>query len=230
MFDWEPLWLTLRLAAVTTACLLALGVPLAYTLAFGRWRGKIIAEVLVSMPLVLPPTVIGFYLLLLFSPANSLGRWLQAQGIHLAFSFPGLVLASIVYSLPFMVQPILSGFRSLPESLTEAAQTLGKSPWQILKNVQLPNIRPALLTGAVLTFAHTIGEFGVVLMIGGNIPGKTRVASIQVYDEVEAMNYDSAHQYAAILFVISFVILLAVYLTNRLQAQGRWMDIVNWKK
>ncbi len=170
----------------------------------------------VSLPLVLPPTVIGFYLLLAFSPSGAFGKWLEHYfDIRLAFSFGGLLIGSVIYSLPFMVHPLLSGLRSLPASLEEASYSLGKTKTQTLFKVLLPNIKPSLLTGIVLTFAHTIGEFGVVLMIGGNIPGRTNVASIAVYDEVEALNYHNANVYAAILVGISVIILFLLYLSNR---------------
>jgi len=167
------------------------------------------------MPLVLPPTVLGFYFLVVFSPNNTFGNWLNEWlGIKLVFSFGGLVIASILYSLPFMVHPIQSGLSSLPSSLKEAAYVMGKSKLTTLKRILLPNIKPSILTGIVLAFAHTIGEFGVVLMIGGNIPEKTKVASIAIYDEVEALNYDTANNYSLILFAITFIILLTVYLIN----------------
>lgn len=213
--NWEPLILTFKLALVTTALLLLVSVPLAYWLAFSRSRAKPLLETLVSMPLVLPPTVLGFYFLLAFSPGNAFGSWLEAWlGLRLVFSFPGLVLASLIYSLPFMVHPIQAGLSGLPPSLKEAAYVMGKSRWTTLIRVLLPNIRPSLLTGVVLAFAHTVGEFGVVLMIGGNIPGQTRVASIAIYDEVEALNYGAANFYSAVLFAITFCILLLVYLVN----------------
>ncbi|MCB0617887.1 MAG: molybdate ABC transporter permease subunit [Saprospiraceae bacterium] len=215
MLDWEPLILTFRLALVTTLLLLLLSIPLAYWLAYSKARIKPVVETLVSMPLVLPPTVLGFYLLVAFSPANSFGGWLDDWlGIQLVFSFEGLVVASIIYSLPFMVHPIQSGFANLPTSLVEAAYVLGKSPATTLFKVLLPNIKPSLLTGIVLAFAHTVGEFGVVLMIGGNMPGKTKVASIAIYDEVESLNYAAANSYSLILFAVTFVILLVVYLVN----------------
>jgi len=213
--NWDPLILTLQLALVTTLILLVLSVPLAYWLAYTRSRVKPVLESLVSMPLVLPPTVLGFYFLIAFSPGNAFGQWLNEWlGIKLVFSFPGLVLASVIYSLPFMVHPIQSGLASLPESLREAAWVLGKTRLQTLLYVLLPNIKASLLTGVVLAFAHTIGEFGVVLMIGGSIPGSTRVASIAIYDEVEALNYGAANFYSAVLFAITFCILMAVYLVN----------------
>ncbi|MFM1877443.1 MAG: hypothetical protein RLZZ241_309 [Bacteroidota bacterium] len=213
--SWEPLLLTLKLAVLTTIVLFVLSLPLAYWLAYSQARLKPVVEALVSMPLVLPPTVIGFYFLIAFSPGNAFGEWLNEWfGIQLVFSFSGLVVASLIYSLPFMVHPLQSGFAGLPESLREAASLMGKSPFQILTRVLLPNIKPALLTGLVLAFAHTIGEFGVVLMIGGSIPGQTRVASIAIYDQVEAMNYGAANLYSGILFAVSFVILLSVYVIN----------------
>lgn len=215
-YDWQPLWLTLRLAATTTLFLLLLGIPLAYRLAFSSSRLKPLWETLVSMPLVLPPSVLGFYLLLAFSPQHAFGQWLE-HWLHLklVFSFAGLVLGSVIFSLPFMVHPVQAGLQNLPASLLEASRTLGKPDRYTLWHILLPNIKPALLTGVVLSFAHTIGEFGVVLMIGGNIPGLTRVASIAIYDEVESLNYAAAHFYALVLFVLSFSILLAVYLGNR---------------
>ena len=214
--DWTPLLLTFELAAVTTAILLVLGVPLAYALAFGRFRGKPVVETLVSMPLVLPPSVLGFYLLLAFSPQNFFGRFLVEHfDLQLVFSFAGLVVGSTIFSLPFMVQPIQAGFQGLPASLTEAADTLGKPRRVTLWRVLLPNIKPALLAGTVLSFAHTVGEFGVVLMIGGNIPGVTRVASQAIYDEVESLNYAAAHVYAGVLFAVTFAILLTVYVINK---------------
>ncbi len=208
--------LTFRLAFVTTLILLLIGVPIAYGLATTRSRLKPLYETVVSMPLVLPPTVLGFYLLVAFSPESALGRLLeQLLGFRLLFTFEGLVFGSVLFSLPFMVQPIQAGLQSLPPSLTEAAQTLGKSRLTTLFRVLLPNIKPSLLTGTVLAFAHTVGEFGVVLMIGGNIPDRTRVASIAIYDEVEALNYAVANRYALTLFVVTFAILLLVHLLNR---------------
>jgi molybdate transport system permease protein len=219
--DWPPLLLTFRLAALTTLILFCIGVPLAYWLAHTRTRLKPVAETLVSMPLVLPPSVLGFYLLLAFSPQNAFGQWLQAWfQVKLVFSFAGIVIGSLIFSLPFMVQPIQAGFESLPASLQEASRTLGKSDLATFFRVLLPNIKPALLSGAVLTFAHTIGEFGVILMIGGNIPGATRVASIAIYDEVESLNYAAANFHALVLFAVSFAILLTVYVLNR-----KWLRV-----
>ncbi len=215
MTDYAPLILTLRLAATTTLLLFLLSLPLAYWLAYTERKWKPLVEALVSMPLVLPPTVLGFYLLVAFSPNNAFGAWLDEWlGLRLVFSFEGLVVASMLYSLPFMVHPIQSGFSNLSRSLKEAAYLLGKSRTETLFKVLLPNIKPSLITGLVLSFAHTIGEFGLVLMIGGNIPGKTKVASIAVYDEVESLNYAAANTYSAILFLLSFAILLLVYWIN----------------
>lgn len=212
---WDTMGLTFRLAAITTVCLIALGIPLAYYLAHTRSRFKPVLETIVSMPLVLPPTVIGFYMLLAFSPHGTVGAWIQdVFNVRLVFTFGGLVLGSILYSLPFMVQPVQSGFEHLPPNLAEASYTLGKSRLETLIRVLLPNMKAALLSGVVLSFAHTVGEFGVVLMIGGNIPGVTRVASIAIYDEVEALNYGLAGKYAATLAVFSFVILFLVYSIN----------------
>ncbi len=213
--NYAPIILSFQLAFVTTLCLLIIGIPLAYWLSESRSPIKPILETIVSLPLVLPPTVIGFYLLLVFSPNSGIGYFLKnTLGIDFIFSFSGLVIGSIIYSLPFMVHPIQAGLRNLPENISEAAYVLGKSRWTTLRRVLLPNIKPALFTGVVLSFAHTVGEFGVVLMIGGNIPGQTRVASIAIYDQVEALNYGAAHQYALILLIISFVVLLLVYVIN----------------
>lgn len=215
-YDWQPLLLTFELAAITTLILCLVGIPVAWWLATTRARIKPVLETLVSMPLVLPPSVLGFYLLLAFSPQHSIGRFLESTiGLRLAFSFEGLVVASVIFSFPFLVHPVQSGFQNLPASLTEAAYTLGKSRWQTLLRVLLPNIKPALLAGMVLSFAHTIGEFGVVLMIGGNLPDETRVASIAIYDEVESLNYATANFYALVLFAVCFAILLSVYLLNK---------------
>ena len=213
--DWEPLVLTFKLALITTVILLVVAIPIANWLAHSRSKLKPVVETLVSMPLVLPPTVLGFYMLVAFSPENAFGSWLsQHFGIKLIFSFGGLVVASVIYSLPFMVQPIQSGLSSLTATLREASYSMGKSKVTTLFKVLLPNIKPSLLTGVVLSFAHTVGEFGVVLMIGGNMPGKTKVASIAIYDEVEALNYGAANSYSLILFAITFAILFLVYMAN----------------
>jgi len=207
--NWTPIFLSLQLAFVTTILLLLIGIPIAYWLANTRSRLQWIVEALVSLPLVLPPTVLGFYLLLAFSPNSGMGSFFKdTLGLDLIFSFGGLVIGSVIYSLPFMVHPIQAGLKNLSPGLTEASYVLGKSKWTTLRRVILPNIKPSLLTGVILSFAHTIGEFGVVLMIGGNIPGQTRVASIAIYDKVEALDYAAAHEYAAVLLALCFGILL----------------------
>ena len=212
----QTMRLTFELAGITTLILLCIGIPLGYYLSQTKSKFKPVIETIVSMPLVLPPSVLGFYLLLFFSPKNSFGAWLDENfDLRLVFSFEGLIVASIIFSLPFMVHPIQSGFSALSKSLQEASYILGKSKLQTIWYVLLPNMKPSLLTGMVITFAHTVGEFGVVLMIGGNIAGETKVASIAIYDEVEALNYGLANQYALTLFLISFAILLFVYAVNK---------------
>lgn len=213
--DWQPLWLTFKLAIITSSILFVISLPLAYWLAFAKFKGKGFVEAIIGMPLVLPPSVLGFYLLLAFSPTYWFGAWIEnIFGLRLVFSFPGLVIGSVIYSLPFMVYPLRAGLQSLPASLREASFTLGKGPWETFCKILLPNCKPAILSAFVLTFAHTVGEFGVVLMIGGNIPGVTKVASIAIYNEVEALNYTGANEYALVLFAITFVILLLVYSVN----------------
>lgn len=212
--------LTFKLAAITTLILLAIGIPLASFLVFSTMRFKSVIETIVSMPLVLPPSVLGFYLLLAFSPASAIGIFLTEHGIRLAFSFEGLVIGSVLFSLPFMVHPIQSALTQVPRSIFEASYTLGKSKIETMLRVILPSIRHGLISGIVLAFAHTVGEFGVILMIGGNIPGETRVASIAIYDEVESLNYAIAHQYALTLFVVTFAILLLVYTLNKKSLGG----------
>ena len=216
--DWQPLFLTFKLASITSVILLVISLPLAYWLAFSKFKARGIIEAIIGMPLVLPPSVIGFYLLLAFSPSYWFGAWIERMiGLRLVFSFPGLVIASVIYSLPFMVYPLRAGLQSLPASLQEASFTLGKGRFETFYKILLPNCKPAILTAFVLTFAHTVGEFGVVLMIGGNIPGVTKVASVAIYNEVEALNYTAANQYALVLFTITFLILLLVYsINNRL--------------
>ncbi len=219
--DLNPIWLTLKLALITTILLLIIGLPLAWWLSKGRAFYKIFLEAIVTIPLVLPPSVLGFYLLIAFSPRNGLGKWLlQNFNLQFVFSFKGLVLASIIYSLPFMVGPIKSALQQLPKSLSEASYSLGKSKWQTFINVLLPNIKAPLFTALVLTFAHTLGEFGVVLMIGGNIPGVTRVASIAIYDSVEQMDYATANNYSLILFAITFLVVVAVFIFNKYQLKS----------
>src|ERR1700760_203146 len=214
--DLTPIWLTLKLASITTLVLLLIGLPLAYWLSKSRSIFKIIIEAIITMPLVLPPSVLGFYLLLAFSPQHGAGKWLHDTfNVQFVFSFPGLVLASVIYSLPFMIGPIKSALQQLPPSLAQASYTLGKTERQTFLKVLLPNIKTSLFTAIVLTFAHTLGEFGVVLMIGGNIPGVTRVASIAVYDSVENMDYAAANTYSLILFSITFVMVTGVFIFNR---------------
>jgi len=214
--DLWPILLTLKIACIVTIALLAIGIPLAYWLAFTERRFKPLIEIMVSMPLVLPPTVLGFYILLTFSPTSFLGRFLESWfNIRVVFTFLGLVIGSMIFSLPFMVNPIKAGFQSLPKSLSEASYTLGKSKTETLLRVLLPNVRPSILSAAVMTFAHTVGEFGVVLMVGGNIPGVTRLASIAIYGEVETLNYSAAHFYSFILLITSFSVLSILYLANK---------------
>ena len=210
--DWTALLLSLRLAAVTVALLLLLGTPLAWWLARTRWRLRFVVEAVVALPLVLPPTVLGFYLLVALGPRGPVGRLVEAVGgAAPAFSFAGLVLGSLVYSLPFVVQPLQAAFRAVGRRPLEAAATLGAGPWDRFFTVAVPLARPGFLTAAVLGFAHTLGEFGVVLMIGGGIPGRTKVASIAIYDHVEALRYADAHLLAGVLLGVSFVLLVAVY-------------------
>ncbi len=219
--DLAPIWLTLKLAGITTLVLLFIGLPLAWWLSKGRSVLKTIIEAIITMPLVLPPSVLGFYLLMAFSTQHGVGKWLlQTLNIQFVFSFQGLVLASVIYSMPFMIGPVRSALQQLPRSLAQASYTLGKSDWQTFRHVLLPNIKPSIFSAAVLTFAHTLGEFGVVLMIGGNIPGHTRVASIAVYDSVESMDYGSANTYSLILFIITFIMVMSVFLYNKSQTKS----------
>ena len=219
--DLSPIWLTLKLAAITSLLLLAIGLPMAWWLSKGKSIFKVILEAIITMPLVLPPSVLGFYLLLAFSPQHGLGKWLQQSfDIQFVFSFKGLVLASVIYSMPFMIGPIKSALQQLPVSLSQASYSLGKTKWQTFLRVLLPNIKPSLFTALVLTFAHTLGEFGVVLMIGGNIPNVTRVASIAVYDSVEQMDYSAANMYSLILFAITFVMIISVFIFNKYQLKS----------
>ncbi|MBF0134806.1 MAG: molybdate ABC transporter permease subunit [Magnetococcales bacterium] len=201
---------------LTVVILLLLGTPLAWWLSHGRCRCKVLVEALVAMPLVLPPTVLGFYLLVLFAPQGWLGKtWLGVTGETLAFSQAGLVLASVLYSLPFVVQPLQRAFENMGRQPLEAAWLLGASPWDAFRSVAIPMARRGYLTAAVLGFAHTLGEFGVVLMVGGNIPGRTQVLSIVIYEHVENMAYLQAHLLSALLLVTSFIFLLLIYVINR---------------
>lgn len=215
MIEWNPLLITLKLALTTTFLLFVVSIPFAYWLAYSENRAKFLLEALVALPLVLPPSVLGFYLLVTFSSTSPIGVFLENTfDLSLPFTFSGLVVGSMIYSLPFMIQPIQTGFQNLSPSLKEASYTLGKSRWQTLLRVLLPNIKASLLTGVVLSFAHTIGEFGVVLMIGGNLT-ETRVASIAIYDSVNKLDYSAAHTYSFILLLFSFSILICVYLFNK---------------
>ncbi|GAC14634.1 molybdate ABC transporter permease subunit [Aliiglaciecola lipolytica] len=214
--DLLALWLTIKLALISTVLLLLIGLPLSYWLAKSQWRFKFFFEALVALPLVLPPTVLGFYLLLLMSPDGVLGKISTALGAgNLAFSFTGLIIGSCVYSLPFVVQPLQTAFAGLSIRPLEVASTLGASKSERLFSVIIPIIRPGLISAAVLGFAHTLGEFGVVLMIGGNIPGQTQVVSIAIYEHVESLQYQQAHWLAATLLIFSFVLLLSVYASNK---------------
>ncbi len=213
---WGPVWLTLQLAGLTTVLLLLIAMPIAWWLANTGSRLKPAVEALTALPLVLPPTVLGFYLLILMSPESAIGgAWVRLTGEALTFSFSGLVVASLFYSLPFAVQPLQGAFQSVGRGVMEAAATLGASRWDAFRSVALPLSRRGVLTAAVLTFAHTMGEFGVVLMVGGNIPGRTRVISIEIYSAVETLDYRTAHLLSGGLLVFSFVVLTAVYLMNQ---------------
>ena len=214
--DITAFWVTVRLALVTTLILLLLGTPLAWWLARGRGALRTSVEALIALPLVLPPTVLGFYLLIALGPQGPVGRLMELMGGRsLAFTFTGLVIGSVIYSLPFVVQPLRNGFQSLGQHYLDVAATLGASPLDRFLSVAVPVARPAFVTAAVLGFAHTVGEFGVVLMIGGNIPGETQVLSIAIYDHVESLNYARAHLLAGVLLVGSFIMLLLVYGLNR---------------
>ena len=214
--DWTALWITLKLAGLSTLILLVLATPLSLWLAYSRTRAKLLVEALVALPLVLPPTVLGFYLLILLSPSGWVGGTLEAMGLPaLSFTFAGLVFGSVFYSLPFVVQPLQRSFESVGRRPWEVASTLGAGRADAFFTAILPQARTGYLTGAVLGFAHTLGEFGVVLMIGGNIPGRTQVVSMAIYDHVEALDYGHAHGLSALLLVLSFGLLLAVYALNR---------------
>lgn len=220
----QTLWITFKLALSTTLILILIGLPFAYWLAYSQFRLKPLVEALVSMPMVLPPSVIGYYMLVLYSPRNSFGKWLAATfDLRLAFTFEGILIASVIFSLPFMIQPLHNGLQSLPKSFREASYTLGKSKTTTFFKVLLPNIKPSIITALALTFAHSIGEFGIVLMVGGNMPGETRVASIAIYDEVQSLNFAAANQYAFILFAVSLVLLTTIYSVNKKQEEWKMM-------
>lgn len=214
--DFEPFFISFKLAAITTIVLFVISLPFAWYLSQTRSKIKPFLESVTALPIVLPPSVLGFYLLVVLSHNSPIGAFFEEVfNVKLVFSFTGLVIASAFYSLPFMVQPLQSGFESLNKNMLEASYIAGKSKVQTLLHVALPNIKPALLTAIIVTFAHTIGEFGVVLMVGGSIPGETKVASVAIYEMVEIMDYSMAHIYSAIMVTISFIVLLSVYIFNR---------------
>jgi molybdate transport system permease protein len=214
--DWQTFRLTLELAFTVSIILLVIGLPIAYWIAFSRWRWKFLIEAIVALPIVLPPTVLGFYVLVALGPRSPLGRWwILLTGHTLAFTFSGLVIGSILYSLPFAVQPFAASFSALDRKLISAAATLGASPLRTFLRVIAPLSLPGLVTGTALSFAHTMGEFGVVLMVGGNIPGITRTVSIDIYDRVQSSDYAGANQTALILLVVCFGVLALVYGLNR---------------
>jgi molybdate transport system permease protein len=223
--DWQAFWLTLRLAVLVSAILVVFGLPIAYWIAYSRWPWKYVVEAVVALPIVLPPTVLGFYVLVALGPRSPLGHtWQLLTGHSLAFTFEGLVIGSILYSLPFAVQPFAASFDSVDRRLLAASATLGSTRLQTFFRVILPLSFSGLVTGAVLSFAHTMGEFGVVLMVGGNIPGVTRTVSIDIYDKVQALDYSGANITALVLLAISFVVLSLVYGLNRRRTAG-WL----WK-
>ena len=214
--DLEPLLLSVKLGLVSTLVLIVLGTPLAYWLSTTRSHAKAVIEAVVALPIVLPPTVLGFYLLVLLSPGGVIGSsWVQVTGAALTFSFSGLVVASVIYSMPFVIQPLQNAFENINRGLVEVAQTLGARPLDVFFSVVVPLSARGFLTAVVMGFAHTLGEFGVVLMVGGNIPGETRVISIAIYDHVEALEYGQAHVLSAILLSFSFLCMFALYFINR---------------
>ena len=214
--DLQALWLTIRLATLVAASLLCLGLPMAYWITYSRWRWKFLIEAVVALPLVLPPTVLGFYLLVALGPRSPVGRWWQVLTGHtLVFTFQGLLLGSILYSLPFAVQPFAAAFSAVDGRLLAASAVLGASRWRTFLRIILPLSVTGVVTGAALSFAHTLGEFGLVLMVGGNIPGVTRTVSIDIYDKVQAVDYTAANQTALLLLAVSFGILSFVYGMNR---------------
>ncbi len=219
--DYIPFFTSLKLAVITTVILLAAGIPAALALVYLNFRGKMIAQILITLPMVLPPTVLGFYLLIIFSPKYGIGKTVaELTGVELLFSFNGLVAASCIHSLPYMIQPIKDGLSALHVSLIEASYTLGKSRISTLIHVILPNIKTSVFTGILMTFVHVTGEFGVVLMIGGSIPGETKVASIALYEKVEMMNYREANIYALILVVISIVMIALLQIPGKKSKAG----------
>jgi molybdate transport system permease protein len=218
--DFEPFILSFKLAGITTLILFFIALPIAWWLSQTKWRFKPFIEALTSLAIVLPPSVLGFYILVALSQNSPLGAFFEETfGIKLVFNFTGLVIASCFYSFPFMIQPLQSGFESLDKNMLEASYVAGKSKLQTLFQVALPNIKSALLTAIIITFAHTVGEFGVVLMVGGSIPGETKVASVAIYEMVEIMDYSLAHIYSAIMVALSFIVLLGVYIFNQSQSR-----------
>ena len=214
--DWQTLWLTLQLAFTVSVLLLLIGLPIAYWIAFSSWRWKFLVEAIVALPIVLPPTVLGFYVLVALGPRSPVGRWwISLTGHTLAFTFTGLVVGSIIYSLPFAVQPFATSFAAVDGKLIAASATLGASSLRTFLRVIAPLSASGLFAGAALSFAHTMGEFGVVLMVGGNIPGSTRTVSIDIYDRVQASDYVGANQTALVLLMLCFVLLTMVYSLNR---------------
>lgn len=214
--DWQAFWLTIRLAVLVAVVLVLIGVPIAYWITFSRWRWKFLAEAVVALPIVIPPTVLGFYVLVALGPRSPLGRWWESLTGHtLAFTFEGLVIGSILYSLPFAVQPFAASFASVDRQLLAASDILGKTRLTTFFRVIVPLSTSGLVTGIALSFAHTMGEFGVVLMVGGNISGVTRTVSIDIYDQVQMSNYAAANQTALVLVAIAFVVLSVVYALNR---------------
>ena len=214
----QTLLTTGRLALWTTIILLIIGLPTAYLLSYKDFRGKSALEAIICMPMVLPPTVLGFYILVAYSPQNAFGEALEKYfDVRLAFSFTGVLIASIICSLPYMIQPLQNGLTLLPASYREASYTMGKGKTETFFRVLIPNIKGNIITAIAITFAHCIGEFGIVLMVGGNMPGDTRVASIALYDEVQSLNYDQANKYAIIMFLVSFVALTTIYSINKRQ-------------
>jgi molybdate transport system permease protein len=215
-FDWQTFWLTIELAVTVSLVLLVVGLPVAHWIAFSNWRWKFLVEAAVGLPIVLPPTVLGFYVLVALGPRSPLGRWwISLTGHSLAFTFSGLVIGSILYSLPFAVQPFAASFAGVDQKLITASAVLGASRIRTFFRVILPLSIPGILTGATLSFAHTMGEFGVVLMVGGNIQGVTRTISIDIYDRVQAADYAGANDTALVLLVLSFALLAVIYGMNR---------------
>lgn len=215
MFDFAPFWLSLQLAFLTTLVLFIIALPFAYIFSFWKIRLRVLWESLISLPLVLPPTVLGFYILLFFAPDSFIGHFFdQVFGIRLIFNFYGLLIASCIFSFPFMFNPLRDGMKKIPRNMIEVSYTLGKTRFETLRRIILPNIIPSLITGLITTFSHTVGAFGILLMVGGNIPGVTKVASIALYEKVEALDFSSAHMYSFILLALSFVSIISVNIIN----------------